>query len=244
MEIALRQEDIIRLNRYIAHSGICSRREADKLIAAGDIMVNNVVITQMGHKVHVKNDQIHFRGKSIQFQKKRYLLLNKPKGYITTVKDSKGRKTVMELIKDNHEERIYPIGRLDRDTTGLLLFTNDGDLAKRLSHPSGRVKKIYSAKLDRPIMKTDYEKIKKGFELEDGPVFFDGIVIISEDCTSIGIEVHSGRNRIIHRAFEHLRYKLLKLDRTVYGNLTKRKLPRGKWRYLNSPELRQLSTIS
>ncbi len=233
-------DGLIRLNRYIANSGVCSRRDADKLIAAGEITVNGKVVTEMGFKVKPE-DKVIYKGKRLNREKPVYVLLNKPKGFITTMEDPKGRRTVMELVKHAAEERIFPVGRLDRDTTGLIMLTNDGDLAKILSHPSGKTQKIYHVELDKPITERDFNTIvNKEFELEDGPVDLDGINIISEDRKRLGVELHSGRNRIVRRMFEHFNYEVIKLDRTVFAGLTKIDLPRGKWRYLDEKELRRL----
>ncbi len=234
--------DTVRLNRYIANSGVCSRREADKLIAEGLIRVNGTVITAMGYQVNPHKDRVNYRDKLIYPERMTYILLNKPKDYITTTQDPEGRKTVMNLVKNSCEERIYPVGRLDRNTTGLLLFTNDGELAKKLAHPSGRVRKIYLVELNKPITEMDFQKITTGFALEDGPIDLDGISVVSPDNKSLGVELHSGKNRIVKRIFEHLGYEVVKLDRTVYGGLTKHRLPRGKWRTLTTKELKQFKS--
>ncbi|MDW7690721.1 pseudouridine synthase [Flammeovirgaceae bacterium SG7u.111] len=229
--------DEIRLNRYISNSGVCSRREADELIANGQIRVNGNVITEMGFKVK-KTDKVTYKNKLLSREKPVYILLNKPKGFITTMSDPEGRKTVMDLLQDACEERVYPVGRLDRDTTGLLLLTNDGQLAKDLAHPSGNTKKIYNVELDRPISEPDFNTIvKRELVLEDGPVDLDGISIINTEKTQLGVELHSGKNRIVRRIFEHFGYKIIKLDRTVYAGLTKIDLQRGKWRFLSEKEL-------
>ena len=230
----------IRLNRYIANAGVCSRRDADVLIAEGQITVNNKVVKEMGFKV-APGDVVKHRGKVLKRENLIYVLLNKPKGFITTMEDPQGRRTIMDLVSNACEERIYPVGRLDRDTTGLILLTNDGDLAKKLSHPSGKTQKIYHVELDKPITNSDYETIiHKEFELEDGPVDLDGINIISEDRKKLGVELHSGRNRIVRRMFAHFKYEVIKLDRTVFAGLTKLDLPRGKWRYLSEKEVIRL----
>jgi len=233
----------IRLNKYIANAGVCSRREADELIKEGKIQVNGQVIVEMGYKVQ-KTDKVIYQGKTLRTEKPQYVLLNKPKNFITTVKDEKGRKAVISLVKNACEERIYPVGRLDRDTTGLLLFTNDGELAKKLTHPSFKVKKIYQATLNKPITKQDFDDILKGVELEDGLIAPDEMAIVADDRTSLGIEIHSGRNRIIRRIFEHKGYTVVKLDRVMFGTLTKKNLPRGKFRHLTEKEIIRLKNFT
>ncbi|MEQ8555920.1 MAG: pseudouridine synthase [Cyclobacteriaceae bacterium] len=233
----------IRLNKYISNAGVCSRREADELIKEGKIKVNGKVIIEMGYKVQ-KTDKVTYQGKVLKTEKLQYVLLNKPKNFITTLKDEKGRKAVISLVKKACEERIYPVGRLDRDTTGLLLFTNDGELAKKLTHPSFKVKKIYQATLNKPITKQDFDDILKGLELEDGFIAPDEMAIITDDQTSLGIEIHSGRNRIIRRIFEHKGYTVEKLDRVMFGSLTKKNLPRGKYRHLTEKEIIRLKNFS
>lgn len=226
----------IRLNRYIAHCGVCSRREADVLIAEGKIRVNKNVVTEMGHKV-MPGDKVFMGKKLLKKEDYAYVLLNKPKDFITTTKDTHDRKTVMDLVKRAADVRLYPVGRLDRNTTGLLLLTNDGELAERLSHPSYNIKKIYKVELDKAISKNDYEQIANGTILEDGLVKVDDIAILTPDNKSVGIEIHSGRNRIVRRVFEHFDYKVEKLDRVMYAGLTKMNLPRGKWRHLTEKEV-------
>ncbi|WP_020532331.1 pseudouridine synthase [Flexithrix dorotheae] len=231
---------LFRLNRFIANAGVCSRREADQLIANGEIKVNGEVKQEMGYKVQ-PGDKVSYKGKLLRREKLVYLLLNKPKGFITTMEDTHGRKTVMDLVSKACEERIYPVGRLDRDTTGLLLFTNDGEFAKKLAHPSGKTQKIYHVELNRAISEEDFDTIvHKKFELEDGPVDLDGINILHNDRKKLGVELHSGRNRIVRRMFEHFGYEVVKLDRTVFAGLTKIDLPRGKWRFLSEKELIKL----
>lgn len=225
-----------RLNRYIAHAGVCSRREADTLITEGKIKVNGKVVTEMGFKVK-PGDKVVYKGKTLRAEKLVYVLLNKPKDFITTTKDTHDRHTVMELVKKAGDERIFPVGRLDRNTTGLLLLTNDGDLAKVLTHPSHNVKKIYKAILNKPLTKHHFEEIANGFELDDGPVTVDDIAIVSKDGREIGIEIHLGRNRIVRRIFEHFGYEVEQLDRVVFAGLTKKDLPRGKWRFLTPKEI-------
>jgi len=226
----------IRLNKYIANSGICSRREADTHIAEGKVTVNSKVIKEMGYKVQ-PTDIVSFEGKVIKREKLVYVLLNKPKGFITTMDDPKDRKTVMDLVKKACDERIYPVGRLDRLTTGLLLFTNDGVLAKRLTHPSHKVRKIYQVELDKPITEEHFLQIEEGLKLEDGYAPVEKIAILNPEATRIGVEIVIGRNRIVRRIFAHLGYDVVKLDRTVYAGLTKKDLPRGKWRYLAEKEV-------
>lgn len=229
----------IRLNKYIADAGVCSRREADKLIEAGEIKVNGTTVTELGYKVSRK-DAITYNGRRLNQEKLVYVLLNKPKDFITTVDDPEDRKTVMQLVQTACEERIYPVGRLDRNTTGLLLLTNDGELATKLTHPSHNVKKIYQVDLDKPITEEDAEKIRAGIVLEDGEAKVDELAILSEDGTILGVEIHIGRNRIVRRIFEHLGYEVIRLDRVMFAGLTKKDLPRGKWRYLSQKELIRL----
>jgi 23S rRNA pseudouridine2605 synthase len=231
--------DLIRLNKFIANAGVCSRRDADLLIEQGEISVNGKVVTELGAKVHPK-DIVKYKGKSLRREKFVYVLLNKPKDFITTMDDPEGRHTVMELVKKAGPERIYPVGRLDRNTTGLLLLTNDGDMAKKLTHPSHKIQKIYQVDLDKPITEKDFEVIKGGLDLEDGPVKVDDIQILSPDNRILGIEIHEGRNRIVRRIFEQLGYSVEKLDRVMYAGLTKKDLPRGKWKFLSEEELRRL----
>ena len=234
----------IRLNKYLADCGICSRREADDLIKAGCVMVNDEVITTMGYKVKT-TDKVVYGGQTLNREKLRYLLLNKPKGYITTSDDPYERDTVMELVKDACHERIFPVGRLDKQTTGLLLFTNDGDLAKKLTHPSSEVPKLYHVILDKPLTKNDMLRISEGIELDDGPIAADSIAYDQDDDSkkSVGIELHSGRNRIVRRIFEHLGYEVTKLDRVMFAGLDKYRLPRGEWRFLTDLEVMNLKKI-
>lgn len=226
----------IRLNKYIANAGVCSRREADKLIEAGEVTVNGQVITEMGYQVQAR-DEVRHKKKLLKREKFVYVLLNKPKDFITTTSDPEERKTVMELVKNACDERIFPVGRLDRATTGLLLFTNDGDMAKKLTHPSHKIKKLYQVELDKPITEDDFNQIVEGLKLEDGPAPVDDLAVISPDSKSLGIEIHIGRNRIVRRIFDHLGYTVVKLDRVVYAGLTKKDLPRGKWRFLTQKEV-------
>ncbi|GGZ22531.1 pseudouridine synthase [Echinicola pacifica] len=226
----------IRLNKYIANSGICSRRDADKLIENGEIQVNGQVVTELGHRVMI-SDSVIYRGKTINPEKPVYVLLNKPKDFITTTDDPMNRKTVMHLVEGACEERIFPVGRLDRNTTGLLLFTNDGDLASKLSHPSQKIKKIYQVTLDQPITNVHVEAIQEGLTLEDGLVQVDDIQILSKDRTILGMEIHVGKNRIVRRIFAHLGYDVVQLDRVTYAGLTKKDLSRSNWRYLTEKEV-------
>ncbi|WP_131539229.1 pseudouridine synthase [Pedobacter nototheniae] len=235
---------LIRLNRYISNAGICSRRKADELIAAGIITVNGEAVTELGHKVDPAKDQVRYNGELLKREKKVYVLLNKPKDYITTTDDPQERRTVMQLVDKASRERIYPVGRLDRNTTGLLLMTNDGDLADKLSHPKNGITKIYNVELDKSLSQGDLNKIAFGLELEDGLIKPDNISYVSGGTKKeVGIQIHSGKNRIVRRIFEHLGYNVEKLDRVVYGNLTKKDLPRGRWRYLEEHELIQIKHL-
>tara|TARA_B100001750_G_scaffold175800_1_gene144007 strand:+ start:1949 stop:2665 length:717 start_codon:yes stop_codon:yes gene_type:complete len=226
----------IRLNKYISNSGICSRREADKYITAGLISVNDIIISKLGSKVN-ENDIVKFNGQKVNIEKKIYVLLNKPKNYITTTKDPKNRKTVMELIKNSSKTRLYPVGRLDRKTTGLLLFTNDGEIAKKLTHPRYKVEKLYHVILNKNLKKIDYDLIIKGLNLEDGKVFVDELSYANNKKNELGVKIHIGKNRIIRRIFEKLNYNVIKLDRVMLAGLTKKNLQRGCWRYLNKQEI-------
>ncbi|WP_353138059.1 pseudouridine synthase [Pseudopedobacter sp.] len=235
------ESDSIRLNRYIANSGICSRRKADDLITAGLITVNDVVVSELGAKVNPATDKVKYNGEILKREKMVYVLLNKPKDFITTTEDPQERKTVMELVKNATTERIYPVGRLDRNTTGLLLLTNDGDLAEKLSHPRNNVTKIYNVELNKNLTQGDFNKIAFGVELEDGFIKPDAVSYVAGGSKrEIGIQIHSGKNRIVRRIFESLGYEVDKLDRVIYANLTKKDLPRGKWRFLNEHEIIQL----
>ena len=227
---------VIRLNKYISNSGVCSRREADEYIKMGLVSVNGNVITELGYKVN-RADEVRFEDKILKAEKPVYVLMNKPKGFITTTKDPEDRKTVMHIIGDAVKERIYPVGRLDRNTTGLLLLTNDGDLADKLMHPSHNAKKIYKVELDRALTKADFQKIIDGVHLEEGRAIVDDLAIISDDKKTVGIEIHIGWNRVVRRIFESLQYTVEKLDRTVYAGLDKKDLPRGSWRFLTKDEV-------
>eukprot|EP01133_Synstelium_polycarpum_P003288 gene3288-3742_t len=239
-----KDDGLIRLNRYIANSGICSRRKADELIAAGVVTVNNEVVSELGHKVDPAKDSVRYNGELLKREKKIYVLLNKPKDYITTTDDPQERKTVMQLVEKASRERIYPVGRLDRNTTGLLLMTNDGDLADKLAHPKNGITKIYHVELSRSLSQGDLNKIQFGLELEDGLIKPDSVSYVAGGSKKeVGIQIHSGKNRIVRRIFEHLGYDVVKLDRVVYGNLTKKDLPRGRWRYLEEKILCLLSVL-
>ncbi len=228
----------IRLNRYLANAGICSRREADVLIESGSVKVNNEVVTELGIKI-TPTDVVHYGGELIQGENKQYILLNKPKGYITTVDDPQNRRTVMELVARACKERIYPVGRLDRATSGLLLFTNDGFLTKGLTHPSSNVTKLYHVGLDKKVTKADMNKLVEGVTLEDGVSSVDKVFYFKdgEDKKQINIELHSGKNRIIRRLMEALGYTVVKLDRISFAGLTKKDLPRGRFRKLTEKEV-------
>jgi 23S rRNA pseudouridine2605 synthase len=233
----------IRLNKYIANSGVCSRREADTYIEHGSVEVNGNLVTEMGYKVQ-PDDVVRFDGTSITPEQKKYILLNKPKNYITTMDDDRGRKTVMDLVSNASKERIYPVGRLDRNTTGLLLFTNDGELAKKLTHPKHDVRKLYHASLDKKLELKDLEKLRGEVIIEGKKVFIDAVSYVDgQPKSEVGIEIHSGRNRIVRKIFEHLGYKVSKLDRVIFAELTKRNLPRGRWRELTNQELSNLQML-
>ncbi|GAA4442889.1 pseudouridine synthase [Ravibacter arvi] len=237
------QDGPIRLNRFIANAGICSRREADELIESGQITVNGQVVSEMGFKVK-PSDIVKYGKRILNAEKLVYILLNKPKDYITTTEDPEDRKTVLQLIEGACEERVYPVGRLDRNTTGLLLITNDGELADKLTHPSNNIRKVYQAELDKPITLEDFEALKEGAELEDGFIKPDDVGIVTPDAYVVGIEIHSGRNRIVRRLFEHFGYQVNKLDRTTFAGLNKKDLPRGKWRFLTKKEVITLKFLT
>ena len=236
---------VMPLNKFMAHCGVCSRRDAVALIAAGKVKINGTIATEPGYKVK-QSDEVVYNGKKLFVTKNLvYILLNKPKDYITTTDDPQGRKTVLQLIQKATTERVYPIGRLDRNTSGVLLLTNDGDLTQKLSHPSYEIKKIYEVKLDKPLAKADFDKIVKGLKLEDGEINVDSLAYAdSKDKSIIGIEIHSGRNRIVRRIFEHLGYDVKGLDRVMYANLTKKNVERSKWRYLSEKEIRLLKYMN
>lgn len=235
-------DGLTRLNKYLSNAGIASRREADLLIKSGVVKVNGVVVDEMGFKVK-PGDTVTYNESSVKSERKVYLLLNKPKDYITTVDDPQERKTVMELIEDACRERVYPVGRLDRNTTGLLLFTNDGELTKKLTHPKHEIKKVYHVSLNKGLKPDDFTAITEGIELEDGLIKADDLAFVGEGKKEIGIEIHSGRNRIVRRIFEHLGYEILKLDRVTFAGLTKKDLPRGKYRFLTPKEVSFLQMI-
>jgi 23S rRNA pseudouridine2605 synthase len=228
------KSDSIRLNRFIANAGVCSRREADNLILRNLVKVNGKEITEMGYQVK-PNDIVEYNGKILSREKMVYVLLNKPKNTITTTEDPEERRTVMDLVENACEERIYPVGRLDRNTMGLLLLTNDGELAKKLSHPTNNIQKIYQVTLDKPLTDKHFEELTEGLQLEDGFIKPDEVAMV--DSEIVGIEIHSGKNRIVRRMFEHLGYEVVKLDRTSYASLSKKNLPRGEWRYLSEKEV-------
>lgn len=231
----------MRLNRFLANSGICSRREADEYIQAGVVSVNDQVVTELGVKVVPATDKVLFHDQLVRCEKRVYILLNKPKDCVTTVDDPQARMTVLDLVRNACKERVYPVGRLDRNTTGLLLITNDGDLTTKMTHPKYNQKKIYEAVLDHEMAEEDMQKLRDGIELEDGEIHTDAIDYSSdEDRRKVGIEIHSGRNRIVRRMFAALGYKVLRLDRVYLAGLTKKNLPRGKWRYLSEMEVNML----
>jgi 23S rRNA pseudouridine2605 synthase len=237
-------DDTIRLNRYIANAGVCSRREADVLITAGAITVNGKVITELGTKIH-PGDTVLYGKQRLVNEKKVYVLLNKPKDYITTSDDPQERKTVLELVQNACRERIYPVGRLDRNTTGLLLLTNDGEMTKRLTHPKHGVKKLYHVQLDKKVTRSDLEKIAEGVRLDDTVVVPDQVAWAGPEGqkNEVGIELHSGQNRVVRRIFEQLGYQVVKLDRVSFAGLTKKDLPRGKWRHLTEKEISFLKML-
>ena len=231
-------DGLVRLNKFIANSGICSRREADTYIATGLVSVNGVRVTELGTKIDPAKDDVRFDGERLKGEKKVYVLMNKPKDFVTTLADPHAERTVMDLIsKSRCPERIYPVGRLDKATTGVLLLTNDGDLAEKLTHPSHGVRKIYQATLDKNLKKEDFDQILEGIELEDGPIAADALSYVEGEKNEIGLEIHSGRNRIVRRIFEHLGYKVKKLDRVYFAGLTKKNLRRGAWRFLDDKEV-------
>lgn len=230
-------KDVVRLNKFIANSGVCSRREADTLIQAGVVTVNGQVVTELGTKVNIFNDDIRFNGERLKGEEKVYIIMNKPKGYVTTASDPHAEKTVVDLLK-GCQARVYPVGRLDKNTTGVLLLTNDGEIAERLTHPSYDKKKIYQVALDRELSAEDYDTILAGVTLSDGPVKADELEYIDEsDKRKLGIEIHSGKNRIVRRIFESLGYTVKALDRVYFAGLTKKGLKKGEWRYLTEAEV-------
>ena len=233
------------LNKFISHSGLCSRREAAEWVKTGKVKVNGKLVTEPGFKVNAQQE-VSVNGKKITMQKNLvYILLNKPKDYITTTADPQGRQTVLDLIKNATKERVFPIGRLDRNTTGVLLLTNDGELTQKLSHPSYEIRKIYEVRLDKPLLKKDFDQVLKGIELEDGFIAPDALAYAdAKDKCVIGIEIHSGRNRVVRRIFECLGYDVKNLDRVMYANLTKKNVDRGKWRFLAEKEVRLLKYMN
>lgn len=232
-----------RLNKFIAHAGVCSRREADTLILEGKVKVNGIIINELGYKVN-KTDKVLLDDKQLFAERVQYILLNKPRGYITTTDDPFERKTVMMLVEKACQERIYPVGRLDRETSGLLLFTNDGELAKKLTHPSHRVRKMYYVVLDKDVTKNDLIQLIDGVVLDDGAVAADKASYVEKKGKNeVGIELHSGKNRVVRRMFEHLGYKVMRLDRVVFAGLTKKDLPRGRWRHLSDKEIQFLKMV-
>ncbi len=233
------KQEGVRLNKYIANGGICSRREADTFIATGVVSINGKIVTELGVRV-LPGDEVRFNNERIKPEQKVYILLNKPKDYVTTLDDPEGRRTVMDLIKGACDQRVYPVGRLDRNTTGLLLLTNDGELTKKLTHPSHNKKKIYHVEIDNPISPEQLQMIKDGIELEDGLITADSISYVNNNPTEVGIELHSGRNRIVRRIMEHFDLNVKRLDRVYFAGLTKLNLPRGKWRFLTEQEVIRL----
>ena len=229
------------LNKYIAHSGVCSRRDAVDIIKSGKVKVNNAVILEPGYKMST-GDIVVVNGKKITPAKNLvYILMNKPKDFITTTEDERGRKTVLDIIKNATKEKVYPVGRLDRNTSGVLLLTNDGDLTQKLTHPSNEIKKVYAVTLDKPLAKNHFDEILKGVPLDDGVANVDSLAYTDvKDKTQIGIEIHSGRNRIVRRIFEHYGYDVKNLDRVIFAGLTKKNVERGKWRFLSEKEVRDL----
>jgi len=237
----MENDGLIRLNKFIANSGICSRREADTYIETGLVKVNDKIVTELGTRIDPAKDEIRFNGERLRGEKKVYIIMNKPKDFVTTLSDPHAEKTVIDLItKARCPERVYPVGRLDKATTGVLLFTNDGKLADRLTHPSNEIKKIYHAFLDKNLKKEDFDAILNGITLEDGPIAADTLSYVDGDNTQVGLEIHSGRNRIVRRIFEHLGYKVKKLDRVYFAGLTKKNIRRGEWRFLTTEEINLL----
>lgn len=231
----------IRLNRFISQSGVCSRREADDFILAGVVTVNGKVVTELGTKI-MPTDEVRFNDERLQGEQNVYIVLNKPKGFVTTLDDPHADKTVMDLVKNACTERVYPVGRLDKNSLGVLLITNDGNITRQLTHPSYNKKKIYQVTLDKPLTRADMDALTEGITLEDGDIFADEVAYASEDKRTVGVEIHSGRNRIVRRMFEHLGYAVQKLDRVYYAGLTKKNLKRGAWRFLTREEVMRLKT--
>lgn len=242
MKKTIKKPDLVTLNTYLAHAGVCSRRKAADLVTSGIVMVNRVVVSDPGYRVQ-PNDVVTVSGEGIMPEEHVYILLNKPKDYVTTVSDERGRRTVMDLVSDAVRARLYPIGRLDRTTTGLLLMTNDGDFAQKLGHPRYEVQKTYTVILDRSLSLGDMQKIIRGLELEDGLVQVDDIAYTGTTKKEVTVVLHSGKNRVVRRVFEHLGYDVRKLDRIAYAGLTKKKLPLGMWRYLTQSEVSALKNM-
>ncbi|MEZ7875020.1 MAG: pseudouridine synthase [Bacteroidales bacterium] len=234
-----REDGLVRLNKFIANSGICSRREADEYITAGLVTVNGVIINQLGVRVN-PSDDIRFNGERLKGEEKVYIVMNKPKDFVTTLSDPNAEKTVMELVAGKCPQRVYPVGRLDKQTTGVLLLTNDGEMADKLTHPSYNRKKIYHVVLDKNLSKPHFDQILQGIELEDGEIHADSLSYVDEDNSQVGLEIHSGRNRVVRRIFEHLGYKVKRLDRVYFAGLTKKNLRRGAWRFLTENEVSML----
>lgn len=236
-------EKKLRINKFIAASGLCSRRKADDLIKQGHITINNQTVTSLGIMVSPEDD-VKYKGKTLKLETSTYILLNKPKDCITTAKDQRNRSTVYDLIK-NVPERVFPVGRLDRNTTGILLLTNDGELSTKLAHPSGQIPKLYEATLNKSFTKEDFNSLKQGITLDDGPVKIDDLAYPeSNNAFKVGLKIHSGRNHVVRRIFAQLGYKVENLDRVLFANLTKKELPRGKWRYLQENEVRLLKQLT
>lgn len=230
---------LIRLNKFISNSGVCSRREADKYIAAGVVTVNDEVVTELGRKI-LPTDSVKFNGERLKGEKKSYVVMNKPKDFVTTLSDPHAEKSVIDLIAGRCDQRLYPVGRLDKMTTGVLLLTNDGELAQKLTHPSYNKKKIYHVVLDKNFSRTHFDQLIKGITLEDGKIEVDALSYIEGKKNEIGVELHSGRNRVVRRIFEHFGYKIKKLDRVYFAGLTKKNLRRGQWRFLTEKEINML----
>lgn len=238
------KDEPIRLNRFIARAGVCSRRDADDLISNGEITVNGEVVTEMGVKILPGKDEVIYKGKALIPQKFVYILLNKPKNLITTMQDPMGRRVVLDAIHKATQERVFPIGRMDRNTTGLMLLTNDGEMTSKMTHPNQKIKKLYQARLDKPLHKEDLQLLLDGVDLEDGMVRVENISYVNDKPRNfIGVEVHTGKNRIVKRMFEHLGYHVMALDRVMFGPLTKKGLPRGKWRKLEDREVGWLKML-
>jgi 23S rRNA pseudouridine2605 synthase len=231
----------VRLNKFVAASGVCSRREADEFIVAGVVTVNGVVVTELGSRV-APGDVVRFNDEPLSGERKVYILMNKPKGFVTTVEDPHADRTVVDIVRGKCPERVYPVGRLDKNSVGVLLLTNDGELTRQLTHPSYNKKKIYQATLDHPLTRADMDSIAAGVELEDGPIVVDAVSWVDSGRREVGVEIHSGRNRIVRRIFEHFGYKIVKLDRVYFAGLTKEGLRRGQWKFLTPQEIAMLKS--